>query len=214
VTGVSAITSSQLSVLLDIRQPLAYLALRPSAAFASELGIEINWLPLTTPPLRRPSNPAPQDDRGIRHRRSRAEAIVREIETYSAIQGIVLREYYRDGDAGAVNQGWLFVRERHPERLVAFLSEAFRAYWALEWEPSDEAAVAALIDSLCQDGAEFLTWSAHEGPATAASLADELRGRGLTGSPCYVIEDEVFLGRQHLPMIQWILQGRNGSVPI
>jgi 2-hydroxychromene-2-carboxylate isomerase len=33
-------------------------------------------------------------------------------------------------------------------------------------------------------------------------------------APGFVVEDEVFYGRQHLPMIRWILEGRSGPVPI
>jgi len=211
---LSAIDAAPLSVLLDIRHPFAYLALHPAAALAGELGIEINWLPLRVPPLTPPSAPAPDDDRGTRHRRYRAQALAREIETYADAQGLVLREYYRDGDPAAVDLGWLWVRERHPEQLFAYLAEAFRAYWTLALDPSDEAAVAALVASLGGDGGAFRAWCGDDGPATAAALAAELRERGLFGVPGYLVEDEVFLGRQHLPMIRWILEGRSGPVPI
>ncbi len=214
MTLSSAIDASRLSVMLDIRYPYAYLALHAAAALARELGIEINWLPLGVSPLTAPSRPGPDDDRGIRHRRSRAQAIAREIKTYTGIHGLVLRSYYRDPDPAAANLGWLWVRDQTPDRLLPFLAEAFRAYWALELDPSSEAAVAALIDSLGGKGSEFLAWCADDGQADAALLAEELRDRGLFGVPCYVVENEVFLGRQHLPMIRWILEGRSGPVPI
>jgi 2-hydroxychromene-2-carboxylate isomerase len=93
-----------------------------------------------------------------------------------------------------VNLGWLWARDRQPQRLEAFLSEAFRAYWTLELDPSSETAVAALIDSLGGDGSAFLSWPADGGPAAAAALADEVRECGLFAVPCYVAEDEIFLG--------------------
>ena len=211
---LSAIDDAPLSVVLDIRHPFAYLALQPAADLADDLGIEINWLPLVVPPLNAPSEPGSDDDRGIRHRRYRAEAIAREIETYAAIQGLVLRDYYRDGNPGAANLGWLWLRERHPDRLHAYLTEVFRAYWAAELDPSSEAAVTAIVDSLGGDAAEFRAWCGDDGPATAEALTEELRERGLYGAPGYILQDEVFLGRQHLPMIRWMLEGRKGPGPI
>jgi 2-hydroxychromene-2-carboxylate isomerase len=209
-----AIDSARLSVLLDIRHPLAYLALHPAIELANGLGIEINWLPLVAPPLNRPSEAAADDDRGIRHRRYRAQAIAREIECYAEAQGLLVREPYREVDPGALVLGWLWMRDRHPDRLEPFLIESFRAYWSLELDPSSESAVGLLVDSLGGEGAEFLAWCAVDGPLAAASLFDEVRERGLYGVPCYLVEDEVFLGRQHLPMIRWILEGRSGPVPI
>jgi len=208
------IDRARLSVLLDLRHPLAYLALHPAAALAESLAIEVNWLPLVVPTLKPPSEPRPGDDRGTLHRRHRARAIAREIETYAAAQDRVLKDYYRGGDVAAANLAWLWVRDRHAERSLKFLQELFRAYWSLELDASSTEQVAALVDSVVGEGSAFQSWSTGEGPGAAAALAAELRERGLFGVPAYVVEDEVFQGRQHLPMIRWILEGRSGPVPI
>lgn len=212
------IENARLSVLLDVRYPLAYLALHPTLAFAESVGVDVNWLPLTAPTLKPPSTRQDSDDRGIRHRRSRAEALGREIETYAEAQGLVIREPYRDGDADTANLGWLWIRDRHPEKLPAYLVELFRTYWSLDLDPASLDPVAALVDDVAGEGAAFRGWSASEGPAAADALADELAERGLFQVPAYVVsgdaEDEVFFGRQHLPMIRWVLEGRVGPGPI
>ena len=205
---------TSLSVVLDVRHPLAYLALRPAMDFADELGIDADWLPLSVPPLNPPSAPRNDDDRGIRHRRYRAQAIAREIETYAKAQGLVLREPYRNGDVDAGNLGWLWLRERQPEPLRAYLAELFRGYWSLELDATSGESIAALLDSVDAQGADFLDWSVDEGPRAAARLAAELRERGIFQVPAFVALDEVFYGRQHLPMIRWILAGRTGPIPI
>lgn len=205
---------ARLSVLLDVRHPLAYLALRPALAFGESLGIGINWLPLSVPTLRPPTEPGPDDDRGQRHRRNRARAIAREIVTYADAQGLVLREYYRDGAADAANVAWLWARDRHREVLPVYLMELFRRYWALEIDASSTKEIALLLDAVGADGTSFLDWCDDEGASAAGGLADELQDAGLFQTPVYVVEDEVFYGRQHLPMIRWILEGRSGPGPI
>jgi hypothetical protein len=169
VTLSADIDRSELSVLLDIRHPAACLAFHPAVAFAESLGIDINWLPLTVPTLNPPTQPRPDDDRGTRHRRYRAQAIAREIETYAAAQGLVLRDWYRSGDAGAANLGWLWVRDRRPDRLPSYLAELLRAYWSLDLDPASAERVAVLVDAQHADGASFLDWCAADGRATAAS---------------------------------------------
>ena len=203
-----------LTVLLDVRHPLAYLALHPALALAESLALEVNWLPLTAPSLKPPTAAQAGDDRGIRHRRYRAQALAREIETYAQAQGLVVREFYRSGDADAANLGWLWVRDRHPDQLSAYLAELFRSYWSLEVDPSSGEQVAALVDSVDAKGDSFLEWSGREGPSVASALAAELQERGLFQVPAYLVEEEVFYGRQHLPMIRWILAGRSGPIPI
>lgn len=212
-TGIG-IDDARLTVLLDLRHPEAYLALHPAIAFAQERGLEINWLPLTVPALRRPSLPGPDDDRSILHRRHRANAIAREIDVYGRAQGLVLQDLYRDPDTSAFELGWLWLRDQDVARLTTYLIEAFRAYWSGELDPSSASEVAALLGSLGGDRSAFEAWRAQDGPAAAAAIADELVERGLFGVPGYLVEDEYFMGRQHLPMIGWILDGRSGPDPI
>lgn len=224
----SRLDEAKLSVLLDLRHPLSYLALHPTADFGRRLGIEINWLPVRIPVLRAPTQPGSEDDRGVLHRRHRAEAIAREIKTYSTAQGLSLEGFYRDTHPEAAYAAWLWGREALGGRLFPFLSELFRAYWALELDPSDVNAVAAIVErtafseamdggetpSGSASGSEFLAWFAGHGAGSVVSLSEELEGRGLSGAPLYRLEDEIFVGRQHLPMLEWILAGRSGPGPI
>jgi 2-hydroxychromene-2-carboxylate isomerase len=204
---------ARVSVLLDVRHPLAYLALGPARALGEELALAFDWLPLAVPPLKPPSEPASNDDRGVRHRRYRAQAIAREIEIYGAAQGLVLRDTYREGDAQAANLAWLWVRARHRPLLPDFLAELFRAHWARELDPADPEAVARLVERLAADSDDLRAWSEGEGRIAAEALASELRDFGLFQVPAFVVDDEVFYGRQHQPMIRWILGGRVGVPP-
>ncbi len=213
--SVSAdLASARLSVLLDIRHPLAYLALRPTRRFGQELGVEINWLPLASQPLNPPSAPGPDDDRSILHRRHRARMIAREIAVYADAQGLEIREPYRGGPADAAHLAWLWVRDRAPGSLPDFLEELFSRYWALELDASDRRAAAALVDDCGGDGARFLAWAESEGPAALERLGSELAEAGVLAGPAYLACGQVFRGRQHLPMIRWLLEGEQGPVPI
>ncbi len=208
------IDAAPLCVVLDVRHPLAYLALHPGIAFGESQSIEISWLPLNVAPLNGPAPAGVDDDRGTRHRRYRAQAREREIAIYADAQGVVLRDYYRSGNVDAANLGWLWVREQHSEKLCPYLAELFRRYWSRELDAASGDQVASLLDSLKANGAAFLEWALVQGPAAASSLAEELRGRGIFQVPGYIVEDEVFYGRQHLPMLRWILEGRSGPAPI
>jgi 2-hydroxychromene-2-carboxylate isomerase len=214
MTQVDGIADAPLVVALDVRVPQAYLALHPAARFAEDLGITVDWLPLPAATLKPPPPPSVGDDRGVRHRRHRSRAIAREIAVYAEAQGLVLRELHRDADADALNLGWLWLREWHRDRLIDFLAGAFRAYWAVELDASDLDAVAGLVAGQGLDAEAFRTWAHAEGPLLAARIEAALHERGVFAVPSYLVEDEIFLGRQHLPMIRWILEGRRGPVPI
>lgn len=203
-----------ISVLLDIRQPFAYLALAPIAELAEECGVTIDFLPIMDSPLKAPSEPGPNDDRGIRHRRNRAQAIAREIQIYSETQSLVIEGYYRNPDPMPFNIAWLSIRRFCGERLFDFLETAFRSYWTLEFDPANQDDVNRLVGSIVPDATTLGDWSQNEGAKRAEVLASELIDRGLARAPSYILQDEVFVGRQHLQMIRWILGGRVGNGPI
>ena len=212
--SLTAFDRCDLSVALDLRHPLAYLALVPTRALGERLSISIDWLPLAVPPLNAPSEPGPDDDRGIRHRRSRAQAIAREIETYGAAQGLTLRGCYRSPDPSLAHRAWIWLRDRHPERLQPFLSELFSGYWAERLDPTIEKDVIRVIEAAGVDPGPFSSWLETDGPGAERDLASELAANGLNQVPAFVVGDEVFYGRQHLPMIEWMLTGREGRGPI
>ncbi len=209
-----AVGGRGLCVALDLRHPFSYLALAPSFAFAAQLELEVDWLPIRAQALRAPSAPGPADDRGIRHRRARAEMIAREIAVYAGVQGLAIESPYRDGPADAFHFAWLWVREREPLRLRALLEQAFRRYWAVALDPESPGDVARLLGALDFDLSRFREWARADGPAALDAARSALAGAGVDQAPAYVLGGEVFYGRQHLPMLRWILQGRSGERPI
>lgn len=211
---MSGIGDARLTVVLDLRHPLAFLGLQPAIAFGREMDVAIDWVPIATQLLNPPSEPAPDDDRGVRHKRHRAQMIGREIAIYAEAQGVVLKDPYRDGSADAANLGWLFVREQAPERLPDFLTDLFARYWSLSLDAADPEAVSKVVADAGLDAEKFLAWCESDGPAAAASAAESLSAIGVFQCPAYLVEDEVFYGRQHLPMVRWILEGRSGPIPI
>jgi 2-hydroxychromene-2-carboxylate isomerase len=76
------------------------------------------------------------------------------------------------------------------------------------------AAVDGILPGLHIPNAGFTTWARSSGLAQLAELQAALQSAGLFNVPAYVVEDDVFYGRQHLPMVEWLLTGRGGEVPI
>ncbi len=205
---------SKLTVALDLCHPLAFLALRPAIDLGRELDLQINWLPLRAQPLKAPSAPGPDDDRGTRHKRHRAQMIAREIPIYAQAQGRIVQEPYRDGPTDAAHMGWLWVRAQAPESLESFLEELFQRYWSVDLDAGDPNDVASVVDACGEDASGFRRWAADGGPAVVDAVARELTAAGVFQAPAFLVDDEVFYGRQHLPMVRWLLRGREGPVPI
>jgi 2-hydroxychromene-2-carboxylate isomerase len=88
----------------------------------------------------------------------------------------------------------------------------------LEWQRGADLAKAETIDGALREAglapADFRAFGAADGPSRLAALREELDGLGLYTVPAYLVGGEPFLGRQHLPMVEWLLGGRTGPAPI
>jgi 2-hydroxychromene-2-carboxylate isomerase len=140
--------------------------------------------------------------------------IAREIAVYADAQGLRIESPYRNGGAEAFHTAWLWVKETAPDALRAFLEEAFRRYWGMDLDPTKDADVVALVEKPGLDAGRFRDWAASNGPTALEAVASALSDAGVDQGPAYLVDSEVFYGRQHLPMIRWILAGRRGERPI
>ena len=208
------LAEATLTIALDIRHPFSFLALGPAIDFGREMGLRPNWLPLRGAALRAPTRPEPDEDRSLRHRRSRARMIAREIRVYARAQGLHLEEPYREGPTTATTLAWLWVREHRPDLLEDFLIDLFERYWSLSLDPEDLDQVSDRVAAMRLDVVDFHRFARGEGPAIADRVAGELREAGFVQSPAYCVAGDLFFGRQHLSMLRWILRHRSGPRPI
>lgn len=210
--------AAPLSVCVDVKHPQAYLALAPVRALAEELGIDVDWLPFPSQALKPPpaliSPQAPADDRGTRHRRLRAEYWRSEIARYAEVQGIVIDDPFRQGESTAASLAHLWLRSRAPEAVPGFLERTFADYWRGDLDAGNVDAVADRLQAFDADRDAFLAFARDSGEAELTDLRSRLVSAGVFTVPSLIVENEVFVGRAHLPMVRWVLGGRLGPPPI
>ena len=59
----------------------------------------------------------------------------------------------------------------------------------------------------------FRDYLAGEGRAEHDAINEAAFAAGVYGVPTYLVEDEAWFGREHLPRVDWILRGRKGPAP-
>lgn len=212
--AVTRLVVDRPTVCIDFKNPKAYLALPPTFVLEDELGIAFDWLPLIVSPMSRPVAEQPSEDRGTRHRRIRAQYYERDLRRYASVYGIELGDLYRNPDVSIASIALLWTKERSPKALRAYLKTVFEQYWAGRFDIEDAAAIERIMRDVGVDTAGWANFVAGPGRASLEATTAMLRGAGLFDVPAYAVEDELFFGRQHLPMIRWMLTGRVGEPPI
>jgi len=202
------------AVCIDFKNPKAYLALRPTFALEDELGIGFDWWPVPVSATSRPQPEQPSEDRGTRHRRMRALYYARDLRRYAGVYGLALGDLHRDPDVTIASIGMLWVKERAPQALRAYVNVVFERYWQERLQLDDVSAIEAVLREVGADASRFRPYAGADGCAAFETAAAGLRDAGIFDVPAYVVEGEIFFGRQHLPMLRWLLTGKRGEPPI
>lgn len=188
--------------MIDFRSPQAYLAVAPTCALADDLGIAIDWRPLAGAPSKASAAPASADDRGARHRRFRADYLDRDISRYAADRGLAIGGLDRRKDSTLASIGLLWSERQRPSVARAYVERVFERSGKGELDIEDERSIQGLLTEIGAPVSGFETFEKGEGRDELARIQTELRDRGVFEVPTYILNDDLFLGRQHLPLLR------------
>jgi 2-hydroxychromene-2-carboxylate isomerase len=208
-----------LIVYLDIKSPYAFIARDPTLAMADELGIEIDWRPLT---LNIPSylGSARLDATGkvasaerTPEQWARVRYAYRDARRYATELGYRLRGTEKIWDTSLVHIAFWWARCQGAAVLRSFLDHVYPRFWVRDFDAEDPGTVSAALALAGADTDGFAEYAAGSGRAFHDASQEAIFAAGIFGVPGYVIEGEYYFGREHLPTVRWMLTGRQGPQP-
>ena len=208
-----------LIVYMDFKSPYAYLAKDPTWQLEDDFGIAIDWRPLT---LNIPSflgsakvnetgkvveaSRTPRQWQGVRY-------AYMDAKRYARVKDILIYGPRKIWDSSLAGIGMLWTKRAGRQVLRSYMDAAYERFWRRDLDIEDPEVVAALVAEAGGDADGYLDYVAGDGRAEHDALQAQLHGAGIFGVPSYVIDGEVFFGREHLPAIRWLLGGREGPAP-
>ena len=186
---------------IDFKCPAAYLALKPTRALCGELGIPVNWRAIRS--YQSPLIQEKADEEvGERHRRVRALARQKTHMLYAEIQNLPLQFRNPPTNTDMALAALSLLNESGADPLP-FVTAAFDAYWTGDANLNDAAVVAKLSGAPAFPDNDENGYDAHTRLEAALGQAEE---NGIFTSPTYVVNEQIFVGREHLPWISELLQ--------
>ena len=208
-----------LVVYIDLKSPYAYLAIDPTRAMATTLGVAIDWRPFT---LDIPSylGSAKLDGKGrlaSSKRSTQQWSGVRyaymDARRYANLCGKTVRGTVKIWDSSSAGIAMLWARRQGAAVFDRFLDVLYPPFWRREL---DIEAPGVFEPILREAGAEvegFGAYAAGPGRAEHDAINAAAFDAGVFGVPTYLVGDEMWFGREHLPRVEWLLRGRRGSAP-
>ncbi|MYD98470.1 MAG: 2-hydroxychromene-2-carboxylate isomerase [Gammaproteobacteria bacterium] len=212
-------SAAPLIVYMDFKSPYAYLAKDPTWQLEADFGIAIDWRPLT---LNIPSflgsakvndagkvveeNRTPRQWQGVRY-------AYQDAKRYARLKDILIYGPKKIWDSSLASIGMLWTRQADRAVLRSYMDIVYERFWRRDLDIEDPDVVAGVVAEAGGDASGFREYLADAGRREHDELQSVLHPAGLFGVPSYVIDGEVFFGREHLPAVRWMLGGRQGPPP-
>lgn len=212
-------SDAPLIVYVDVKSPYAWLAVEPTITLGQELGIAIDWRPLT---LNIPSylGSARTDKTGkvVESERTPAQwnavrYAYRDAKRYARLRGMTLYGTQKIWDSSLAGIALLWARAQGESSAVAWLRAVYPPFWRRELDIEDPAVIEATLTGAGIDTDGFADWLQGEGRSLHDQLQASLHPNGIFGVPTYLVAGDRFFGREHLPAVRWLLTGREGLPP-
>lgn len=211
--------TATLVVYIDLKSPYAFIAIEPTRSMAAALGVEIDWRPFTldipsylgSAKLDRQgrvaqSDRTPQQWTGVRY-------AYRDARRYASLRGKTLRGTEKIWDSSHAGIAMSWAKQQGSETFDRFIDYAYARFWKRDLDIEDLAVLAAALEHVGADAVGFDHFA--KGPGRQAHDAGNRAAfdAGVFGVPSYLVGDELWFGREHLPRVEWLLAGSKGPTP-
>ncbi len=211
-------SQAPLIVYVDVKSPYAFVALAPTFALETALGLTFDWRPLTLDipsylgSARKREGKVVQSNRSPRQWQA-VKYAYKDARRYAERQGYKLLGTEKIWDSSLANIGMLWVVEKDRARLRAYFDQVFPPFWQRNLDIEDSAVISACLSAAGVDTEGFDSYVHGAGRTQHDNLQAQLHPAGIYGVPTYVFDTQILFGREHLPYISWCLTGKQGPAP-
>jgi 2-hydroxychromene-2-carboxylate isomerase len=197
-------------VYTDYKSPYAYLAKDATYELEHDLGVHVEWRPyMLDIPAALGSARVDDDGRVVEENRNahqwrRVRYSYMDCRRQAQKRGLVIRGPRKIWDSSLAAAGMLHAQLAGDAVLRRYHDVVFERFWRRELDIEDAAVIAAVLRETGADPATFAAQaSALRAEVAAVSrAAEEL---GVFGVPSFIVDGELFWGREHLPDIRAML---------
>jgi 2-hydroxychromene-2-carboxylate isomerase len=193
-------------VYIDFKSPYAYLAVEPARTLERDYRVRLDWLPYT---LDIPDflGSARVDEHGhvieqarSAHQWRRVRYAYLDVRRYANLRGLTVRGPRKIWDSSLAAIGLLYAKEHGVIR--AYTDIVFERFWQRALDIEDPKVIEAVLAEAGAGTTGFAGFARGEGRARHDRIRAAAEEAGVFGVPTFVLDGEIFFGREHLALIR------------
>lgn len=193
---------------IDYKSPYAYLALDELYDLEDRTGNAFTWLPYT---LDIPDylgsatldaeGKVIQQDRSA-HQWRKVRYAYMDVRRYANRKGLTIRGTTKIWESSIAGIALLWInRLADPKAVRRFNRMVFERFWRRDLDIENLDVVAAVLDEAGIPSDGFTNYLAGPGQAAHDAVRATAEDKGVFGVPSLIVGDELFWGREHLPLV-------------
>jgi 2-hydroxychromene-2-carboxylate isomerase len=207
--------TKQMIVYSDYKSPYAFLAKDLIYKLEDEFEVRLDWLPYT---LDIPSylGAARVDERGEviesarnPHQWRRVRYSYMDCRRQARKRGLTIFGTRKIWDSSLAAIGMLWVKRQGAALFRAYHDRVFERFWRRELDIENPAVLGSVLAEVGADTDGFGDYLAGEGRREHDAVREAAEAAGVFGVPSFLIDGELFWGREHLPDLRAMLAPRN-----
>lgn len=199
-----------ITVYTDYKSPYAYLAKDLEYELERDLPVRLEWLPyvLDIPSFlgsaRLDADGTVLEENRNAHQWRRVRYSYMDCRRQARKRGLVIRGPQKIWDSTLAAAGMIYAQRAGDAVFRRYHDAVFERFWRRELDIEDVAVISTVLAEAGADGAAF------DGQAQAlrnevAAISRAAEEKGVFGVPSYMLDGELFWGREHLPDIRAML---------
>jgi len=207
MTGVRTLT-----IYMDFKSPYAYLAKDLAYELEREVPVRLRWLPyILDIPQYLGSATIDAAGRVLEESRNahqwrRVRYSYMDCRRQARARGLTIRGTQKIWDSTTAAAGMLFAQRQGDDIFRRYQDLVFERFWRRALDIENVEVVGAVLAEAGCDQRDFPAW-VDAGRAEVMAISRSAEEMGVFGVPTFVLDEEVFWGREHLPDIRAMLTG-------
>jgi 2-hydroxychromene-2-carboxylate isomerase len=196
-----------ITVYSDYKSPYAYLAKDLVYELAEECSAMVEWKPYVLDIPRYlgsarvdAAGSVLEEDRNP-HQWRRVRYSYMDCRRQARKQGLTIRGTQKIWDSTLAAAGMLFAQRSGPGVFRRYHDTVFEQFWKRDLDIESITAIASVLHDAGADTSAFSEW-VEPGRAEVARIVSEAEAGGVFGVPSFIVDGELFWGREHLPDIR------------
>jgi 2-hydroxychromene-2-carboxylate isomerase len=200
-----------LTVYIDYKSPYAYLAKDLVYEIERDCGVRADWLPYDLD-LADFMGSARVDDAGrvleeqrTAHQWRRVRYSYMDCRRQARKRGLAIRGTQKIWDSTIALCGMLYAKRQGDAVFRRYHDAVFERFWKRELDIENPSVVGAVLSEAGADATGFPAYFAGDGRQELERICRAAEAVGVFGVPSFVLDGELFWGREHLPDIRELL---------